>query len=273
MRLGCLLLLFLNSCSGQPAISPGGIVSNNPCIDAILAEIAAPGQIAAVSVYSHKADSNSAPLEWARMLPALGTSAEEIIASKPGLVLTGNLASSGTNAALKAAGVKTVALGVAANINDDIAQVRQIARAIGRIDAGEALASRIRRSAGSRTNNDDHRPSAVIWLNGGFVAGEGTLQDELLFAHGFTNASKAYGLKSWDILPLEALIRNPPDVIFMPRTAKGEDARHLSARLQLLRHVSGKTRIVTFADNMLFCGGPTTIRVSRIFSATRESMR
>ncbi len=266
------LLLLLSGCSGQPAITPGGIVSNNPCIDAVLAEIAAPGQIAAVSIYSHDADSASAPVEWARKLPALGTSAEGIIAAKPRLVLTGNLASSGTNAALAKAGVKTVAVGVAANVAGDIAQVREIAKAIGRVKEGENLVAKIEQSAGNRGHARASNPSAIIWQNGGFVAGEGTLQDELLGANGFTNASKTYGLKSWDVLPLETLIRNPPDVIFMPTTAKGEDAKILSARIRMLAHIAGKTKVVAFPDKLLFCGGPTAIKVSQIFAATRKAM-
>ena len=303
-------LMLLTGCGGQPAIAPGGIVSNNPCIDAVLAEIAVPGQIAAVSMYSHDADSASAPLAWARALPALGTSAEEIIAARPRLVLTGNLASSGTNAGLAKAGVRTVAVGVAASWQEDREQIRTIAKAIDRVEAGEKLVARIEdaikplpfRSGGTsppdwserlhwvgvgRVGNRNARltaptpnpspkgegdVSAIIWQNGGFVAGAGTLQDELLSVHGFTNASATYGLTSWDILPLETLIRNPPDIIFMPVSAKGDDARALAARRQLLRHVGGKTRIVNFPDKLLFCGGPTIIKVSRIFAATREAM-
>ena len=290
-------LVLLTGCGGQPPIAPGGIVSNNPCIDSVLAEIAVSGQIAAVSMYSHDADSASAPLAWARALPALGTSAEEIIAARPRLVLTGNLASSGTNAALAKAGVRTVAIGVAATVEKDIAQVQQIAKAIGREEAGERLVARIddaikplpsKRGVWVRpVSNHNVRltaptlnpflkgagdVSAIIWQNGGFVAGAGTLQDELLSMHGFTNASATYGLTSWDILPLETLIRNPPDIIFMPVSAKGDDARALAARRQLLRHVGRKTRIVNFPDKLLFCGGPTIIKVSRIFAKTREAM-
>lgn len=265
------LLLLLGGCSGQQAIAPGGIVSNNPCIDAVLAQIAAPGQIAAVSVYSHNADSASAPLKWAQKLPALGTSAEEIIAAKPRLVLTGNLASSGTNAALAKAKVQTVAVGVATSVEGDIAQIRQIAKAIDRVKMGETLVRKI--EIAIRAFPKTPSMSAIIWQNGGFVAGEGTIQDELLGLHGFANASKTYGLNSWDILPLETLIRNPPDVIFMPTAAKGDAARQLSTRLKLLRHVAGKTKIVAFPDKLLFCGGPTTIKVSQIFSATRKALQ
>jgi iron complex transport system substrate-binding protein len=270
MLKGWPLLLLLGSCGGQPDIASGGIVSNNPCIDSILAEIAAPGQISAVSVYSHDADSASAPVAWASALPALGTNAEDIIAAKPKLVLTGNLASSGTNAALKKSGIAVVAVGVGATVEEDKAQIRQIAKAISRIDAGEKLIARI---DDSFAQNAVKRPaiSAVIWQNGGFVAGAGTLQDELLTRHGFRNASAIYGLKSWGVLPLETLIRNPPQIVFMPVNAQGDDERALKARAQLLRHLGDKTQIVDFPDKLLFCGGPTIIIVSQILSETREA--
>ncbi len=270
MLKGWPLLLLLGSCGGQPAIDPGGIVSNNPCIDSILAEIAAPGQIAAVSVYSHDADSASAPAGWAKALPALGINAEDIIAAKPKLVLTGNLASSGTNAALKKAGISIVAVGVGTSVEEDKSQIRQIAKAISRTGAGEALIARI---DGSFPQAPHAQPaiSAVIWQNGGFVAGEGTLQDELLTRHGFRNASAAYGLKSWGVLPLETLIRNPPDIVFMPIKGGGDNERALKARTQLLRHLGGKTLIVDFPDRLLFCGGPTIIKVSQILSDAREA--
>jgi hypothetical protein len=112
-------VLLLAGCSGGPEVAPGGIVSNNPCIDAILAQVA-PADIAAVSSWSHDPESASAPLGWARAHPALGVTAEEIIAAKPRLLLTGNLASSGTNAALAKAGVPMRTFGVPATVADSI---------------------------------------------------------------------------------------------------------------------------------------------------------
>jgi iron complex transport system substrate-binding protein len=250
------LLLLLGGCSGQPGI-------------------AAPGQVAAVSVYSHDADSASAPLAWARQYPALGTGAEDILAAKPRLVLTGNLASTGTNAALAKAGIKVVAVGVAATLDEDVAQVRQIAKAIGRVEAGEALVARMLESQGSAQNQvpQGEAPSAIIWQNGGFVAGTGTLQDELLRRHGFRNASASFGLQSWGVLPLESLIRNPPQFIFMPVAPEGNADRELASRQKLLKHLGSKTRIVPFRDQLLFCGGPTVIKVARIFETARRTAR
>jgi iron complex transport system substrate-binding protein len=255
------LLLLLNGCSGQPAIAPGGIVSNNPCIDAVLAEIAAPDQIAAVSAYSHAVTGASAPLDWARARPAIGMSAEEVIAAKPRLLLTGNLASGGTNAALVKAGVKLRAFGVPATVQENVAQVREIAAMIDRIPQGEALVARISAATVQQTGR---AMSAIIWQSGGFVAGQGTLQDELLSRAGYLNASHAYGLKQWEQLPLETLIRNPPDVVFMPLSGQGDAAQELAARRKLLGHVTAKSKVVGFPDRLLFCGGPTIIEVMRV---------
>lgn len=273
MRHGWCILsaLAVAGCASQPPVTPGGLISNNPCIDAVLAEIALPGQVTAVSSYSHDPDSASAPLSWSKKLPAVGTGAEELLLARPKIVLTGNLASSGANAVLARAGIETVAVGVAPSIDADIQQVRDLAAAIGRADAGEALVSRMEKSL--PVGKISGPPvTAIIWQNGGFVAGKGTLQDELLERHGFRNASAQYGLSSWGVLPLETVIRNPPDVIFMPKAAYGEDARALSARQKLLNHLDGRTRVVDFPDKLLFCGGPTILKISAILSQTRAAL-
>ena len=270
MRFGwCLLSAFaVAGCASQPVIAPHGIVSNNPCIDAVLAQIALPGQISAVSIYSHEPDSASAPLAWARQVPAIGISAEEILLARPKMVLTGNLASGGTNAFLARAGIKTVALGVAPTVADELQQIRTIAAAINRVDAGERLISDIQESLPS-TPISGPPVSAIIWQSGQFVAGKGTLQDELLMRHGFRNASAQYGLSSWGMLPLETLMRNPPQVIFMPTRERRSDALEMSARSKLLAHLGDRTRIVEFPDQ--YCGGPTIIKTSSILSKTRAT--
>lgn len=267
MRHGWPLLLLLGSCSGQPAIAPNRILSNNPCIDSVLAEIAAPGQIAAVSVYSQDADSASAPLTWAQAHPAIGTSAEEMIAARPRLLLTGNYNVGGTNAALAKAGVKILALGVPATLVENTLQIRQIAKAIGRQAAGEDLIRRIDAATARQLPSAATRPTAIIWQNGGFVAGKGTLQDALLSRAGYINASSAYGLKQWDILPLETLIRKPPSVIFMPTSAMGGDQNAVFMRQKLLRHLLGQTRVINFPDKLLFCAGPTIIKAMAVFQS------
>jgi iron complex transport system substrate-binding protein len=264
MRVGWLLALLLVGCSGGPAIAPDGVVSANPCVDAVLAEIAAPGQITAVSAFSHKAESASAPLAWARKHPSVGITAEEIIAARPRLLLTGNLASAGTNAALTKAGIKMITFGVPTTVKESVSQVRQIARATGRQAAGEALVTQIEAALPPPSLP---KLSALIWQAGGFVAGKGTLQDELLGRAGFANASETYGLKQWEQLPLETMIRKPPSVIFTASGANSDEARALTMRQRMIARLGSKTRIVPFPDKLLFCGGPTIIDLMKVLES------
>jgi iron complex transport system substrate-binding protein len=268
MRFGWLLLAMLSGCTSGPVIEPGGIVSNNPCIDAILAKVAAPEQITAVSAYSHNPNSASAPQSWSRQFPALGTSAEEVIAAKPRLLLTGNIASNGTNAAISRAGIMMEMFGVANSIDDSKKQIATIAAVIGRAKMGAQLNAEI--EAAFPTHDKSRAPiPALIWQSDGFVAGEGTLQDDLMRRTGFRNMSRDYGLKNWDYLPLENMLRNPPKVIFMPQSSSGDDGRSVFMRRKILRHWAGTTQIVSFPDQLLYCGGPTIIDAARILNKAR----
>ncbi len=264
-RLGFLLLV--SGCTQGPTIVPDRIVSNNPCIDSVLAEIAEPSTIGAISRYSQDVDSGSAPIVWAKRFPAIGSSAEEVIASRPRLVLTGNYASTGTDAALKKAGIRVEAFGVPATLAENSAQVLAIARAIGRPADGANLVKQMDQA----TRGSKRTETAIIWQPGGFVAGRGTIQDEMLARAGFRNASSLYGLRQWDVLPLETLLRNPPDVIFTPVSAHGDDARALALRERVLRHLNGRTRVIAFPEKLLFCGGPTVIAAMQIMRKVQGS--
>jgi iron complex transport system substrate-binding protein len=89
MRLFFPPLILLVSCATQPEIAPDRIVSNNPCVDAILAEVSDPAQIGAVSAWSHDPAGALAPLALARRYPAIGAGAEAVILAKPCLALVG----------------------------------------------------------------------------------------------------------------------------------------------------------------------------------------
>lgn len=273
MALTLALLAGLGACGDARRPVPGAVISNNPCIDAILAEITAPGDIGGVSIYSHDGESASAPVRWARQFPAIGTGAEEIILARPSLLLTGDLVAGGTNAAVRRAGIRVVAVGVPRSIEENLAQIRQVADAIGRRDAGEALVRRIAEETSPVATGAGGRMSAIIWQAGGFVAGRGTVQDELLERAGFVNGAQKYGLGQWDILPLEIMMQDPPDIIFMGGGARGDAGREIAMRRRIADHLHGRTRIVEFPDRLLYCGGPSLIAASRIMrDARRDGM-
>lgn len=274
----CVLLALLAGCgsAGGRAVPkadgpPRRIVSMNPCVDAVLMEIAAPAQIAAISHYSHDPRATSVPLDRALHYPAVPGSAEDVIGAAPDLVIAGPHVSIQTIAALKRLGIPLMQLTVPESVAENQAQISQIAVRIGRGPAGAALNTRI--DAAMAASRWTAAPlDALIWQGSGLVPGKGTLADELMTHAGFRNMSGAIGLKKWDILPLEGLLTDPPAVLLAGRADMGAgsgDANRMLGHPALVK--AGKQiRIAQYPSNLLHCGGPVIIRsVERLATVRR----
>jgi iron complex transport system substrate-binding protein len=102
------------------------------------------------------------------------------------------------------------------------------------------------------------------------VPGAGTLQDELLSRAGYRNASAQYGLSQWDQLPLETLIRHPPEFIFTPQT-DGED-RALALRHTLLSKLDPLPKIIALPEKLLNCAGPSIPKLMTILKSAQKGV-
>jgi iron complex transport system substrate-binding protein len=250
-----------------PAASgPPSIVSINPCVDAVLLEVADPGQILAVSHYSHDPRAASAPVERARRFPATSGTAEEVVALSPDVVIAGGHVAPSTVMALRRLGIELVQVGVPASIAESVAQVRTIAAAAGQPARGERLAARIE-AAGAAPTGDGGAVPALIWQGGGLVPGERTLAGDMLARAGFRNMSADYGLDDWDILPLERLVAAPPRVLL---TVGGEEARG-DRRLghRVLAPLEQRMVRADYPARLMHCGGPTIIEAMARLRAVR----
>lgn len=230
------------------------IVSINPCVDAVLARVADPAQIAGISHYSQDARATSVPPGWARRFKATSGTAEEVVALRPDIVLAGPHVEPATVAALRRLRIALVQYPVAESVAQSIAQVRAIAAATGHAERGETLAARI---AAAATPARVRPVGALVWQGGGLVPGSGTLTDDLLKRAGFRNMSAAYGLKQWDVLPLEYLVADPPRVLLSTAPEGVQDDRmtgHPAVR-RLARHIA----VVPYPTRLMNCGGPTII--------------
>ena len=132
---GRLSIVALSWCAAAavaaPAPAPKHVVSINPCVDAILMEVADPAQIAGISHYSKDPRASSiTPTQAARFAATSGT-AEEVVALAPDLVIAGGHVAPATIAALKRMDIALLQLGVPDTIAEDRAQIRQIALAVG----------------------------------------------------------------------------------------------------------------------------------------------
>ena len=270
---GLLLPLFLAGCApapqaSAPAVHPA-IVSLNPCTDAILAEVAEPGQLRALSAYSRDPASSSMDVGLARRFPATSGTVEEVAALRPDVVVSGTFVSPATRAALARLGIPLVEMPIAASVPESAAQIRQLARLTGHPERGEALVRRIEHALAAAVPPPGPPVTAVVWQAGGIVPGANTLIADLLHRTGFASLSAARGLRQADFLPLERMLADPPQVIL----AAGDG---LSGEDRLLTHPAlaalPQTRREPLAPSLLWCGGPTIIRAAARLGEVRRGL-
>ena len=233
-----------NASSGGPRI-----VSLNPCLDAILVEVAEPAQILALSHYSADPQSSSISRDVARRYDFTGGTVEEVLALKPDLVLVSTFMAPATRAALDDLGVRVESFGSPGSVDESVMQVNRLATLVEQRRNGEMLAEKIERSV--RQSNAVKPVSAVLWQPGGIVAGERQLISELLRAAGFSSHSAALGLGQADYLSLEQVLVDPPDVLLV--AGKSRPQQHPALK-------EAEIKVAQFDPSLVYCGGPTIPR-------------
>ena len=259
-------LVLAGCASALPDRAGGGlptIVSLNPCTDAILAEVADPAQILAVSHYSHDPRATSMPLAEARRFRATGGTVEEVLALAPDVVVGSDFMAPATRSALDRLSLRVETVGIASTVADSHAQVRRLAALAGHPERGEALVRRID-AALDQARSDGPPVPAILWQPGGIVPGDGALVSELMRRTGFASQSAARGMAQADYLSLERLLADPPRVLLVAGRERGQGHPALDA-------VPGMTR-ATFDASLLYCGGPTIERAARRLAEIRSGL-
>ena len=264
------VVLALAACARAPDAPRHGLrlVSLNPCSDAVLAEVADPAQIAALSHYSRDPAASSMDLGLARRLPSTTGSVEELAALRPDLVIADPYLPLATAAALADLGIPVARLPIARSVAESREQVRELAGLAGQRSRGEAMVARIDAALVRAAPPAGLPPvSAVVWQGGGIVPGDGSLIADLLRRTGFRSLSAARGMRQADYLPLEVMLADPPQVILAAGNPRAEENR-------LLGHPAlaalGSTRRVALEPSLLWCGGPTIVRAAERLAEVRQ---
>jgi iron complex transport system substrate-binding protein len=250
--------------------TPRRIVSLNPCLDAILVQVADRSQIAAISHYSHDLSSSSIG-PAGQTYPFTYESAEEILALEPDLVLTARHSSPATRAALAKLGIRVELFGTPESVADSLAQVIQMADAVGHPERGVALNLRIRAAlAQAAPAPGTPRLTALTYQAGGFATAHGTMMDEMMRRAGLDNAATRYGLKRTGNVPLERLIADPPDLLLAGEARPGAPTwADRVLRHPALAHAAPRMHRATFPQRLTFCGGPVLIETARMLARVR----
>lgn len=266
-----LSLFALAACEGEVerGVAPPdprfpAIVSLNPCLDAMLVEIATAPQVLGLSHYSRDPGSSSIPLSVSRRYRTIGGTAEEVMALDPDIVLASSFIAPATRRAFERAGIRVETFDSPTSIDQSIAQVERIGLITRQEKAADKLVRRIR--AAPSASAGERSIAALVWQPGQIVAGKDTLLHELLNRSGFTSHAEAQGLKQADHVALETVLANPPEILLVAGDSAGQHHPVLRSAPEIA--------VARFDPQLIYCGGPTIPRAAtRLAEIRREVLR
>jgi len=255
-RLGAAFLLFLATGQGMAAPTssaavPHRIMSLKICTDELLMDLAPASRIASVTFLSRE---KAALKLWpqAARIPINHNSPEEVLATRPDLVLTDSFTAPEMRALLARSGARVVEVPPAENFTQIRAVTRAVGRAVGEPEKAEALIAQMDQTLRTLAASKPPHPIRVMgWGGGGFVPGRSTLFNAVLEAAGGVDIAAEDGYTD-----VEGLIAAKPDVL-----AYGDDYIDTpSLRMDqnahpLLLKLYGNRRIV-YPAAYLNCGVP-----------------
>jgi iron complex transport system substrate-binding protein len=174
--------------AGRGNPKPQQIVSINLVSDIVLLELVEHERIAALSHLSVQ-PSLSIIHNGAGGFVRTHGRAEEIIALRPDLVVGARWGQGPTLDLIQRLGIRTHEVPLATSYEEIRALVRSLARVVGEPARGEQMVQKMEaRRMALQNRIPHHRPNALFVSNGGFYAGNSTLQDEILADAGMRSA-------------------------------------------------------------------------------------
>lgn len=244
--------------TGQAAAAPQRIMSLKVCTDELLLDLVPASRIASVTFLSRE----PAGLKYwpqAAKVPINHGSAEEILATRPDLILTDPFMAPHLRPLLAKTGAKIVEVPPAVTFEQIRAVTRMVAKAVGEEARGEVLIAGMDEELRALAAKRPKKMLTVAgWGTGGFVPGTGGLFDAMLTAAGARNVERgAFGY--YDV---ESLIAANPDALIYGDTYSGTTSLRADQDLHpaLLKRYAG--RRVSYSS-LYGCGVPKSAAIAR----------
>lgn len=263
------IVLALPACQHQ-FIPQGKIISDNPCVDAMLPPLYVDDEIGGVSILSQSAESSSVPLEWSRTFIGIKGTAEEIIAAHPKLYLASGLVPAHTQAMLRRFGIALKSFRVPNSVAESEAQILELGQILNREKEAQAWVQDIEAAYAPRppATTRSMRP-ALFYQAQGLILGEGTLADDELRRSGFSNAARNFSHQPWANISSEEALMSRPTLLLVPQEKTEGRA------MQLIRQASAapnsRIRVVHFPENLLNCGGLSLVKAHAALEARAKA--
>ncbi len=239
--------------------APRRIMSLNICTDQLLLALVPERRIASLTFMARE----PVPVRmWpqAARIPINRGSAEEVLAARPDMVLTGPFLPVLTRHLLERSGARIVEVPLAENF-DQIADVtRLVAKAVGAQARGEVLVAHMREDLRALRDGRPAMPIRVAeWGTGGYVPGQGGLFGQVLAAVGARSIAQGDGY--YDV---EALVAGRPQALLFADTYAGL----ATLRADQNDHPALKARFARVSYSSFYgCGVPQVAAAARRLQA------
>jgi iron complex transport system substrate-binding protein len=241
---------------------PHRIVSLNLCADQLLVALADRDQIAGLTRYA--SDPAMSDVAAAAMgLPVFGGSAEEVLAADPDLVIGMPARRNPAIAVLKNQHYASLDLKSAQNYEEILASIRDVARAVGHPERGEAMIARMNAQLAGLHSVGRGRVAAY-YQRRGYLTGTGTLVDDLMTRVGLVNLAGKLGKPSLSQMSLEEMAMAHPDYIVIDSaTQRVSDQGTEMIHHPILRDIPR----VAIPQAWTVCGGPAYVKAAKALVA------
>jgi iron complex transport system substrate-binding protein len=233
---------------------PRRVMSLSMCTDDLLLELLPKERIASLSYYARQPTALEVWPQAASIPVNFGT-AEEILAAKPDLVLTGTYTTPATRRILKSLHFALLEV-PPANDFEEIRQVtRLVAHTLERDARGAELIERMDMTLLRLHESLPRRSIRVAaWGEGGSIPGQGTLFDAILRAAGGTNIAIANDQSAYTSFDLEQLLQANPDIIAYSSTTTDTPGLNTDLALHPLVIAHFAHRRITYPSALYACG-------------------
>lgn len=267
----CLLLAGMAGAGVQGAVPPAAprsiaaakprpqrIVSLNLCADQLIVALADRGQIAGLTRYASDPDMSDVA-DRARSLPVFGGSAEEVMAADPDLVIGMPARRNSAIAVLASQHYTSVDLKSAHDYAGILASIREVARAVGHPERGEAMIARMNAGlAGLGTRG--HGKVAAYYQRRGYMTGTGTLVDDLMNRVGLVNLAGKLGKPAFSQMSLEEMAEAHPDFIVIDSATQ----RVSDQGTEMINHpILQDIPRIAIPQSWTVCGGPAYVKAAK----------
>jgi iron complex transport system substrate-binding protein len=244
--------------AGQAAAAapPQHIMSLKICTDELLLDLVPASRIASVTFLSREKASLKVWPQGAAV-PVNHNTAEEILATKPDLILTDPFMAPSIRPILAKSGAKIVEVPPAESFDQIRDVVRLVAKEVGEQARGEAL---IARMDATLRDLQTHRPAKTLsvmeWGGGGYVPGRGGMFGTIVTAAG------ARTVEQGGYYDVESLIAAKPDALVYGDTYEGTTSLRADQDLHpaLMKRYAG--RRISFRS-LYYCGVPEVADTAR----------